>query len=111
MKMPSAYFDVSVASAVPYFASSYYLLYRNKTRVKRKSILHIKRVGRKTLTLQFRSMRTGSDALLKNWLLKTINTKKGERFKDNPLDKPCSRCSTPIGESCSPLMYINDKAI
>jgi hypothetical protein len=49
---------------------------RNKTRVKRKSVLYIKRVGRKTLTLQIRSMRTGSDALLKNWLLKTINTKK-----------------------------------
>jgi hypothetical protein len=53
----------------------------NKTRVKRKSVLHIKRVGRKTFDFyKLRSMRTGSDALLKNWLLKTINTKKGERF-------------------------------
>jgi hypothetical protein len=36
--------------------------------------------------------------------------KKENVSRDNPLDKPCSRCSTlPI--VMFPLMYINDKAI
>jgi lipopolysaccharide/colanic/teichoic acid biosynthesis glycosyltransferase len=73
-----------------------------------------KRVGRKTFDFyKLRSMRTGSDALLKKLAVENNQYKKGDNVStDNPLDKPCSRCSAlPLGESCSPLMYINDQAI
>jgi hypothetical protein len=47
-------------------------------------------------------MRTGSDALLKKLAVENNQYKKKENVsRDNPLDKPCSRCSTTHRESCS----------
>jgi lipopolysaccharide/colanic/teichoic acid biosynthesis glycosyltransferase len=117
-KMPRSkrIFDVFVASSVLLFASPFLLLIMLAIRLESKGKVYYisKRVGRKTFDFyKFRSMRTGSDALLKKLAVENNQYKKKENVsRDNPLDKPCSRCSTlPIGESCSPLMYINDKAI
>jgi hypothetical protein len=57
-------------------------------------------------------MRTGSDAAEKLAVENNQYKKKENVSRDNPLDKPCSRCSTlPIENHHVPLMYINDKVV
>jgi hypothetical protein len=63
----------------------YYILCCNKTRVKRKSILHIKRVGRKTFDFINLDQCAFSSAITEKLAVEKINTK-NKRAKDNPLE-------------------------
>lgn len=109
-------FDVFVASSVLLFASPFLLLIVLAIRLESKGKVYYisKRVGRKTFDFyKLRSMRTGSDELLKKLAQEKNQYKKETTIStDNPLETPCPKCSAlPEGESCSPLMYIDTHAI
>jgi lipopolysaccharide/colanic/teichoic acid biosynthesis glycosyltransferase len=109
-------FDVFVASSVLLFASPFLLLIILAIRLESKGQVYYisKRVGRKTFDFyKLRSMRTGSDELLKK-LAQEKNQYKKEpaAVTGNPLEIPCPKCSELAqGESCSPLMYIETHVI
>jgi len=117
-KMPISkrIFDIFVASSVLLVASPFLLLIILAIRLESKGKVYYisKRVGRKTFDFyKLRSMRTGSDELLKK-LAKEKNQYKKEESKstDNPLDVPCPRCiALPEGKTCSPLMYLDTHEI
>ncbi|PXY39193.1 sugar transferase [Flavobacterium cheongpyeongense] len=111
MPLSKRVFDVFVASMVLLFASPFLLLIILAIRLESKGKVYYisKRVGRKTFDFyKLRSMRTGSDELLKKLAQEKNQYKKEQATATtNPLDIPCPKCSElPEGESCSPLMYI-----
>lgn len=117
-KMPTSkrVFDVFVASSVLLVASPFLLVIVLAIRLESKGKVYYtsKRVGRKTFDFyKLRSMRTGSDELLKKLAVEKNQYKKEEIVSiDNPLDIPCPKCNKlPEGESCSPLMYIDTHVI
>ncbi|MGZ0016167.1 sugar transferase [Yeosuana sp. AK3] len=117
-KMPISkrLFDIFVASSVLLVASPFLLLIILAIRLESKGQVYYisKRVGRKTFDFyKLRSMRTGSDELLKKLALEKNQYKKVEsKTAENPSDIPCPRCSVlPDGESCSPIMYIDTHEI
>jgi lipopolysaccharide/colanic/teichoic acid biosynthesis glycosyltransferase len=117
-KMPISkrVFDILVASSVLLVASPFLLLIILAIRLESKGKVYYisKRVGRKTFDFyKLRSMRTGSDELLKKLAAEKNQYKKEEvKSEDSTLDIPCPRCSAlPEGESCSPLMYIDTHQI
>jgi lipopolysaccharide/colanic/teichoic acid biosynthesis glycosyltransferase len=116
MPLSKRIFDIFLASAVLLLASPFLLLIILAIRLESKGKVYYisKRVGRKTFDFyKLRSMRTGSDELLKK-LAQEKNQYKKEPVTatNNPLDTPCPRCSKlPEGESCSPLMYIDTHVI
>nr|WP_281310777.1 sugar transferase [Flavobacterium flavigenum] len=116
MPLSKRIFDVFVASTVLLVASPFLLLIILAIRLESKGKVYYisKRVGRKTFDFyKLRSMRTGSDELLKK-LAQEKNQYKKEpaTATNNPLDIPCPKCSElPKGESCSPLMYIETHVI
>jgi lipopolysaccharide/colanic/teichoic acid biosynthesis glycosyltransferase len=112
-KMPVSkrLFDIAVASSVLLLASPFLLLIILAIRLESKGKVYYisKRVGRKTFDFyKLRSMRTGSDTLLKN-LAKEKNQYKSEaKSSDDLLHTTCPKCShLPEGETCSPVMYID----
>ncbi|WP_281635383.1 sugar transferase [Flavobacterium marginilacus] len=115
MPLSKRIFDVFVASAVLLFASPFLLLIMLAIRLESKGKVYYisKRVGRKTFDFyKLRSMRTGSDELLKKLAQEKNQYKKEAAITDSPLDTPCPKCSElPEGESCSPLMYIETHVI
>lgn len=117
-KMPVSkrIFDIFVASIVLLFASPFLLLIIVAIRLESKGKVYYisKRVGRKTFDFyKLRSMRSGSDELLKKLALEKNQYKKEERVtSNNPLETPCPKCTVlPSGEYCSPLMYIDTHVI
>lgn len=116
MPLSKRIFDIFLASTVLLLASPFLLLIILAIRLESKGKVYYisKRVGRKTFDFyKLRSMRTGSDELLKK-LAQEKNQYKKEpaTVANNPLDTPCPRCSKlPEGESCSPLMYIETHVI
>ncbi|WP_339660600.1 sugar transferase [uncultured Polaribacter sp.] len=117
-KMPISkrIFDILVASSVLLVASPFLLLIILAIRLESKGKVYYisKRVGRKTFDFyKLRSMRTGSDELLKKLAAEKNQYKKEEiKSEDSTLDIPCPRCSAlPEGESCSPIMYIDTHQI
>ncbi|MFD0988928.1 sugar transferase [Mariniflexile jejuense] len=117
-KMPISkrVFDITVATLVLLIASPFLLLIILAIRLESKGKVYYisKRVGRKTFDFyKLRSMRTGSDELLKKLALEKNQYKKEEtKTKDNPLNTPCPKCTElPEGETCSPLMYIDTHQI
>jgi lipopolysaccharide/colanic/teichoic acid biosynthesis glycosyltransferase len=117
-KMPISkrIFDILVASSALLVASPFLLIILLAIRIESKGKVYYisKRVGRKTFDFyKLRSMRTGSDELLKK-LAKEKNQYKKENVEteDSTLDIPCPKCSSlKEEESCSPLMYINNHQI
>jgi lipopolysaccharide/colanic/teichoic acid biosynthesis glycosyltransferase len=117
-KMPTSkrLFDIFVASSVLLVASPFLLLIILAIRLESKGKVYYisKRVGRKTFDFyKLRSMRTGSDELLKK-LAAEKNQYKKENVKteDSSLDIPCPKCNKlPEGEFCSPIMYIDTHQI
>ena len=117
-KMPitKRVFDIFVASSVLLVASPFLLLIVLAIRLESKGKVYYisKRVGRKTFDFyKLRSMRTGSDELLKK-LAKEKNQYKKDDTKadDNPFSVPCPKCSElPEGEYCSPVMYLDHHQI
>ena len=113
MPLSKRLFDIFVASSVLLVASPFLLLIIIAIRLESKGKVYYisKRVGRKTFDFyKLRSMRTGSDELLKK-LAKEKNQYKTET-KSEALETSCPRCSAlPEGETCSPLMYIDTHQI
>lgn len=116
MPLSKRIFDIFVASSLLIVASPFLLLIIVAIRLESKGKVYYisKRVGRKTFDFyKLRSMRTGSDELLKKLAVEKNQYKKEEtKSSDNPLDIPCPRCSKlPKGQTCSPLMYIDTHEI
>ncbi|MEL1239924.1 sugar transferase [Flavobacterium flavipallidum] len=116
MPLSKRIFDIFVASSVLLVASPFLLLIILAIRLESKGKVYYisKRVGRKTFDFyKLRSMRTGSDELLKKLAQEKNQYKKDEvKLENNPLDIPCPKCSAlPEGQTCSPLMYIDTHAI
>jgi lipopolysaccharide/colanic/teichoic acid biosynthesis glycosyltransferase len=116
MPLSKRVFDIFVASSVLLFASPFLLLVVLAIRLESKGKVYYisKRVGRKTFDFyKLRSMRTGSDELLKKLAQEKNQYKKEQTTSaNNPLETPCPKCdASPEGESCSPLMYIDTHVI
>lgn len=116
MPLSKRVFDIFVASSVLVVVAPFLLLIIAAIRLESKGKVYYisKRVGRKTFDFyKLRSMRTGSDELLKKLAVEKNQYKKEEtKSSDNPLDIPCPRCRTlPKGQTCSPLMYIDKHEI
>lgn len=117
-KMPISkrLFDIFVASSVLLLASPFLLLIIIAIRLESKGKVYYtsKRVGRKTFDFyKLRSMRTGSDELLKKLAAEKNQYKKEEvKTENSTLNIPCPKCSKlPEGETCSPIMYIDTHKI
>jgi len=117
-KMPFSkrIFDIIVASSVLLLASPFLILIVAAIRLESKGKVYYisKRVGRKTFDFyKLRSMRTGSDELLKKLAKEKNQYKKEETTTTtNPFATPCPRCSKlPEGQTCSPTMYIETHEI
>jgi lipopolysaccharide/colanic/teichoic acid biosynthesis glycosyltransferase/CheY-like chemotaxis protein len=115
MPLSKRIFDIAVASSLLLLASPFLLLVVLAIRLESKGKVYYiaKRVGRKTFDFyKLRSMRTGSDDLLKK-LAKEKNQYNSSAIKsDTNLDTVCPRCSQlPVGQTCSPVMYIDTHEI
>jgi lipopolysaccharide/colanic/teichoic acid biosynthesis glycosyltransferase len=108
-------FDILVASLVLLFAGPFLLIIMAAIRIesKGKVFYKSKRVGQKVFDFyKLRSMRTGADQELKK-LAKEKNQYKQstEEFKID-FEAPCPCCSIlPEGETCSPLLFIDNHKI
>ncbi len=116
MPLSKRIFDILVASTVLLIASPFLLLIIIAIRLESKGKVYYisKRVGRKTFDFyKLRSMRTGSDELLKKLAAEKNQYKKEEvKSENNLLEIPCPKCSAlPEGETCSPIMYIDTHQI
>jgi lipopolysaccharide/colanic/teichoic acid biosynthesis glycosyltransferase len=108
-------FDIFVASSVLLVASPFLLLILIAIKLESKGKVYYisKRVGRKTFDFyKLRSMRTGSDELLKKLAKEKNQYNTTQKPANNLLELPCPRCSKlPEGETCSPVMYIDTHEI
>lgn len=115
MPISKRIFDILVASTVLLVASPFLLLITLAIRLESKGKVYYisKRVGRKTFDFyKLRSMRTGSDELLKKLAKEKNQYNTAQKPTDNLLDMPCPRCiKLPKGETCSPIMYIDTHEI
>jgi len=115
MPLSKRIFDILVASTVLLIASPFLLLIILAIRLESKGKVYYiaKRVGRKTFDFyKLRSMRTGSDDLLKKLAKEKNQYNNSSKQADSIIDAPCPRCSKlPLGENCSPLMYIDTHEI
>jgi lipopolysaccharide/colanic/teichoic acid biosynthesis glycosyltransferase len=115
MPVSKRIFDILVASSVLLVASPFLLLITLAIRLESKGKVYYisKRVGRKTFDFyKLRSMRTGSDELLKKLAKEKNQYNTAQKPTDNLLDMPCPRCiKLPKGETCSPIMYIDTHEI
>jgi len=104
-------FDIFVAFSVLLLVSPFLLLIMIAIRLESKGKVYYssKRVGRKTFDFyKLRSMRTGSDALLKKLAAEKNQYNTISKPTINYLDTSCPRCSKlPQGETCSPLLYVD----
>ena len=115
MPLSKRIFDIFVASSVLLVASPFLLLILLAIKLESKGKVYYisKRVGRKTFDFyKLRSMRTGSDELLKKLAKEKNQYNTIQKPANNLLDMPCPRCSKlPEGETCSPIMYIDTHEI
>jgi len=110
MPLSKRIFDITVASFALLLASPFLLLVILAIRLESKGKVYYtaKRVGRKTFDFyKLRSMRTGSDELLKK-LAKEKNQYNRSTAQQDDANTTCPRCSKlPEGRYCSPLMYVD----
>lgn len=116
MPLSKRLFDIFVALSVLIVASPFLLLIIIAIRLESKGKVYYisKRVGRKTFDFyKLRSMRTGSDELLKKLAAEKNQYKKEDvKTENSSLDIPCPKCSKlPEGKTCSPVMYIDTHQI
>ncbi|MBL0356117.1 MAG: sugar transferase [Chitinophagaceae bacterium] len=111
MPLSKRIFDIVVASSVLLLVSPLLLLVMLAIRLESKGKVYYipKRVGRKTFDFyKLRSMRTGSDALLKKLASEKNQYNDSSKQSGINSDSPCPRCSQlPAGQTCSPIMYID----
>lgn len=116
-KMPISkrLFDIVFASLVLIGIAPFMLLTILAIRLESKGKVYYisKRVGRKTFDFyKLRSMRTGSDAMIKTLAKSNNQYKKEKEDSEINFSTPCPKCSKlPEGESCSPVLYIQDHKI
>jgi lipopolysaccharide/colanic/teichoic acid biosynthesis glycosyltransferase len=116
-KMPvtKRIFDIAVASTVLLAASPFLLLIIIAIRLESKGKIYYtaKRVGRKTFDFyKLRSMRTGSDDLLKKLAKEKNQYNNTAKQSDDTIDGPCPLCAKlNAGETCSPVMYVDTHQI
>jgi len=115
MPLSKRIFDIFVASSVLLVASPFLVLILIAIKLESKGKVYYisKRVGRKTFDFyKLRSMRTGSDELLKKLAKEKNQYNTEQKPANNLLEMPCPRCSKlPEGETCSPVMYIDTHEI
>ena len=116
-KMPISkrIFDIVLASTVLLFAAPFLLLIILAIRLESKGKVYYiaKRVGRKTFDFyKLRSMRTGSDELLKNLAKEKNQYNNVSTPNDYDAEATCPKCShLSKGETCSPVMYVDTNEI
>lgn len=115
MPLSKRVFDIVVASSALLLASPFLILVIIAIRLESKGKIYYtaKRVGRKTFDFyKLRSMRTGSDELLKKLAKEKNQYNNSSKQVDANLNIPCPRCSKMArGETCSPLMYIDTQEV
>jgi len=115
MPLSKRVFDILVASSVLLAASPFLVLILIAIKLESKGKVYYisKRVGRKTFDFyKLRSMKTGSDELLKKLANEKNQYNTVQKPANNLLEMPCPRCSKlPKGETCSPIMYIETHEI
>ena len=115
MPLSKRIFDIAVASSVLLVAAPFLLLIILAIRLESKGKVYYiaKRVGRKTFDFyKLRSMRTGSDDLLKKLAKEKNQYNTAVKQADSSIATPCPRCSAlPEGQTCSPVMYIDTHEI
>lgn len=115
MPVSKRLFDILVACSVLLVVSPFLVLILLAIKLESKGKVYYisKRVGRKTFDFyKLRSMRTGSDKLLKRLAKEKNQYNTQQKPATNLLDLPCPRCSTlEEGETCSPLMYVDTHEI
>jgi lipopolysaccharide/colanic/teichoic acid biosynthesis glycosyltransferase len=115
MPLSKRVFDIVMASSLLLVASPVLLLIMLAIRLESKGKVYYtaKRVGRKTFDFyKLRSMRTGSDDLLRKLAKEKNQYNKLATPKDSISAVSCPRCSAlPEGETCSPVMYIDTHEI
>lgn len=108
-------FDIVFASLVLIGIAPLMLLTMFAIRLESKGKVYYiaKRVGRKTFDFyKLRSMRTGSDELIKNLAKKNNQYNKDKEEKTISFNTPCPECSKlEKGHFCSPVLYINENEI
>lgn len=114
-RMPASkrIFDIVVASSVLLLLSPLLLLIIIAIRLESKGKVYYtaKRVGRTTFDFyKLRSMRTGSDELLKKLAKEKNQYTKSALEPAVDLGAPCPRCNKlPSGKYCSTLMYVDKR--
>lgn len=115
MPVSKRLFDILVASSVLLVASPFLILILLAIKIESKGKVYYvsKRVGRKTFDFyKLRSMRTGSDELLKQLAKEKNQYNTAQKPVKNLLEKSCPRCSKlDEGETCSPVLYIESHEI
>ena len=115
MPLSKRIFDIVVASSVLLLASPFLLLIILAIRLESKGKVYYisKRVGRKTFDFyKLRSMRTGSDELLKNLAKEKNQYNTESKSADNSLETACPRCSKlSEGKFCSDLVFLDTHQI
>ncbi|NHM07408.1 sugar transferase [Flavobacterium sp. CYK-4] len=108
-------FDILFASSVLIFIAPVMLIIMLAIRLESKGKVYYisKRVGRKTFDFyKLRSMRSGSDALIKELAQDNNQYSKAKAIPTIDFDAPCPKCSQlPAGNSCSPELHFDGKAI
>jgi len=108
-------FDIVFASLVLIGIAPLLLLTMLAIRLESKGKVYYiaKRVGRQTFDFyKLRSMRTGSDQMIKDLAKKNNQYKKDTEEKTINFNAPCPECSKlDDGSFCSPVLYINENEI
>lgn len=108
-------FDIVFASSVLICIAPLLLLIMLAIRLESKGKVYYisKRVGKKTFDFyKLRSMRSGSDALIKKLAQENNQYKKAKAVTAIDFDAPCPKCRKLIeGTMCSPLLHIDTKKI
>jgi lipopolysaccharide/colanic/teichoic acid biosynthesis glycosyltransferase len=108
-------FDIVFASSVLICVAPLLLVIMLAIRLESKGKVYYisKRVGKKTFDFyKLRSMRSGSDALIKKLALENNQYNKEQTVTTIDFDAPCPKCSKLLEEKmCSPLLHIDSKEI
>ena len=108
-------FDIVFSSLVLIGISPFMLITMLAIRLESKGKVYYiaKRVGRKTFDFyKLRSMRTGSDEMIKTLAKKNNQYNKDKEEKNIDFNTPCPECSKlDEGQSCSPVLFINEHKI
>jgi lipopolysaccharide/colanic/teichoic acid biosynthesis glycosyltransferase len=108
-------FDIVFASSVLICIAPLLLVIMLAIRLESKGKVYYisKRVGRKTFDFyKLRSMRSGSDALIKKLAQENNQYNKEQTITTIDFDAPCPKCSKLLeGKMCSPLLHIDSKEI